>query len=267
MSLAPEVLAQVEDFIRTKSTQILDRLKPRTIAELRAAMPFHALFFGDQGLVAAANQRSIVTKMGQSLYPGIAKIIVERSYRDVIVSGRRRKGRKSIEGQVSASVPAVVSRIIQDLYHKRARPDHEREMASIIAALDEGERRGEDSVPVNVEPDLYVGDFSAGPLFIELKTPLSNKDVCAESKQKLLTYLAIMHARGIGNAEAYLGLTYNPYVERGAFKWWPVLQMMDMDRQVLIGEEVWDKLGGPGTFSQILETIVKIRSELSGRLT
>lgn len=267
MSLSPEVLSQVEDFIRNKSNQILDRLKPRTIEDLRAAMPFHALFFGDEGLVAAANQRSIVTKMGQSLYPGIAKIIVEGSYQDVFVSGRKKKGRKAIEGQLPSSVTGVIGAIVDDLYQKRRRPDHEKEMGEMIAKLEEALRRRENLSPARVEPDLYIGDFQSGPLFIELKTPISNKDVCAKSKQKLLTYLTIMHQRNITSAEAYLGLTYNPYVKREAFKWWAVLQMMDMRRQVLIGEELWNKLGGPGTYQQILEIVGKVRAEIAQRLT
>ena len=71
-----------------------------------------------------------------------------------------------------------------------------------------------------------------------------------------------MDAQGIKRAEAYLGFTYNPYVERDNFKHWPVLQMMDMEKQVLVGEELWDKLGGPGTFTTIVSIIRNVRKNL-----
>lgn len=119
---------------------------------------------------------------------------------------------------------------------------------------------------MEVLPDLLIGDYRTGPLFIELKSPIANLDVCAESKKKILTFLALMDAQGKKGAEGYLGFTYNPYIRREAFKHWPVLQMMDMDAQVLIGSELWDKIGGPGTFAAITEIIPEVRSELARRI-
>lgn len=263
MSLSPKLLATVEDFIRKSTQQILQKLKPRTIDELRAAMPFHALFFGDEGLIAAANQRSIVTSMGLSLYPGIAKIIVEHSYKDVFVSGRRKKNKQVIEGELPASVPTCINDILEALYTKKRQPDHRQEMEEILAAIREGARRQGKQQTVKVEPDLYIGDYQPGPLFIEFKSPYANKDVCFKSKNKLLTFLAMMHKKGTRGAQAYLGLTYNPDVEREAFNWWPVRQMMDMQEQVLIGQELWDKLGGTGTYAQLIRVVAKIRKEIA----
>lgn len=266
MSLRPEVLEKVEQFIRKSSERILQGLKRRTVEELKLAMPFHGLFFGDQGLVAAANQRSIVTSMGQSLYPGIAKIIVEGTYKEVFVSGRKKKGKAPIEGQLPASVPALINRILEDLYQKKRKPDHQAEIAEILETIRTGVGGRENQQGVKVEPDVYVADYDPGALFIELKSPYANKDVCFKSKNKLLTFLAIMHTKGSSNAEAYLGLTYNPDIDRDAFKWWPVLQMMDMNKQVLIGPELWDKLGGPGTYKQLLEVVAKVQAEIAKRL-
>ena len=38
--------------------------------------------------------------------------------------------------------------------------------------------------------------------------------------------------------------------------------MMDMQEQVLIGEELWDKLGGAGTFKTIVSIIREVRRDL-----
>ncbi len=229
----------VKEFILKTSLGILKKKKDRSIAELRQAMPFHLLFFGDEGIVAAANQRSIVTSMGTVLYPGLAKTVAELNYKKVIL------GRK---------------RLLNDLYAKRRKPDHSKEMKEILSA------RGGAKRSVEVLPDLYIGDFKPGPLFVELKSPIANLDVSAESKRKILTFLVLMDAQKIKRAEAYLGFTYNPYVERDNFKHWPVLQMMDMEKQVLIGEELWDKLGGPGTFTAIVSIIRDVRKDLTKTL-
>jgi hypothetical protein len=43
------------------------------------------------------------------------------------------------------------------------------------------------SVPVRVIADLHFGDHEEGPLFIEIKSPMPNLDVCAESKKKVFS--------------------------------------------------------------------------------
>jgi hypothetical protein len=244
----------VKEFILKTSLGILKKKKNRSIAELRQAMPFHLLFFGDEGIVAAANQRSIVTSMGQVLYPGLAKVIAELSYKEVVLG--RKRSVTGIRGEIYERQCAVIDSILNDLYAKRRKPDHEKEMKEILAATGGSKRT------VEVLPDLYVGDFKPAPLFVELKSPIANLDVSSESKRKILTFLAVMNARRVRRAEAYLGFTYNPYVERDNFKHWPVLQMMDMQKQVLIGEELWDKLGGPGTFKAIVAIVREVRKDL-----
>jgi len=244
----------VKEFILKTSLGILKKKKNRTLAELRAAMPFHLLFFGDEGIIAAANQRSIVTSMGQVLYPGLAKLIAELNY-DEVVLGRKRTV-TGVRGELYEGRCAAIDSIIGDLYAKRRKPDHRKEMKEILSVRTGAKRS------VEVLPDLYIGDFKPGPLFIELKSPIANLDVSAESKRKILTFLALMDAHKIKRAEGYLGFTYNPYVERDNFKHWPVLQMMDMQEQVLIGEELWDKLGGAGTFKTIVSIIREVRREL-----
>jgi hypothetical protein len=244
----------VKAFILRTATEILSRRKPRGIEELRMAMPFHLLFFGDDGIVAAANQRSIVTSMGQVLYPGLAKVVAELNYTQVVL-GRTRSA-TGVRGNLDGAKRSAIDTILSDLYAKRRKPDHEIEMQEIRSA------RGGAESEVEVLPDLYVGDFRPGPLFIELKSPMANLDVSSESKKKILTYLAIMDRKGVRGAGAFLGLTYNPDVKREHFKHWPVLQMMDMQRQVLVGEELWDKLGGHGTFQAIVEIIQEVRKVL-----
>jgi len=37
---------------------------------------------------------------------------------------------------------------------------------------------------------------------------------------------------------------------------------MDLDKEVLIGEEMWDKLGGSGTYEELLDIIEEIRKKI-----
>ncbi len=90
---------------------------------------------------------------------------------------------------------------------------------------------------------------------MELKTPLPNLDVAAESKRKLLYALAICAREGTSGAQAFLGLTYNPFLSREKYRHSFTRQIMDMDYQVLLGEELWEFIGGPGTYGELLDVI------------
>ena len=48
-----------------------------TLDDIRLAYPFHRLFFSEEAILAARVERSVVTSMGQALYPSIASTIAE----------------------------------------------------------------------------------------------------------------------------------------------------------------------------------------------
>ncbi|MGQ9720532.1 MAG: TdeIII family type II restriction endonuclease [Candidatus Jordarchaeum sp.] len=95
-----------------------------------------------------------------------------------------------------------------------------------------------------------LSDFKPGPLFLEIKTPRPNLDICAESKKKMLYFQALFEGQ---KPEAYLAFPYNPFVYRKKYDHKFTKQIMDLDKEVLMGEEMWDKIGGTGTYEELLE--------------
>ena len=93
-------------------------------------------------------------------------------------------------------------------------------------------------------------------------SPLPNLDITAESKKKILYYLLIMDRKGVAGAQAHLGLTYNPYIRREDYAHSFTKQIMDMERQVLMGSELWDMIGGAGTYTELLEIIEDVHAHL-----
>ena len=91
---------------------------------------------------------------------------------------------------------------------------------------------------------------------------MPNLDIAAESKRKILYYLAIMNRQGIPGAQAYLGFTYNPYLTRELYALSYTRQIMDMKDEVLIGNEFWDFIGGSDTYDELLEVIEEVRKAL-----
>lgn len=121
-----------------------------------------------------------------------------------------------------------------------------------IQAVNSGKLR-----EIRLIADLFIEDFSPGPLFMELKTPLPNLDICAESKRKILTFKTLYLDK---NPQAYLGLYYNPFYPE-EYKHSFTKRVMDMKREVLIGEEMWDTLGGKGTYQELLKLIEEVAKE------
>ncbi len=226
-----------------------------TLEDIRLAYPFHRLLFTEEAILSARVERSVVTSMGQALYPSIASTIAEDRFRRVFTE-------YTIEGEVNDAAGNMIDQIVTELRTPKSRretprePFHEEEVSDILNS------RGGGRVNRAVTADLFVEDFEGGPLFVELKSPRPNLDVAAESKRKVLYYLLIMDRKGVKGARAFLGLTYNPYVNREAYAHGYTKQIMDMERQVLMGSELWDMIGGPGTYTELLEIIEDVHAHL-----
>ena len=233
----------------------LPKLTRWTLADIKQAYPFHRLLFSDEQVLAARVERSVVTTMGDQLYPALAEAISRDRFSDVHTE-------YVVEGVVNDAACNMIDQIVTELRTPKRRrttprdPDHQAEISDILNSPGGGQTLR------TVTADLYVGDFTGGPLFIELKTPLPNLDVAAESKRKILYFLLIMDRRGISGAQGFLGLTYNPYLTRERYGHSFTKQIMDMDNQVLMGQEMWDFIGGPGTFDELLGIIDDVHQEL-----
>jgi len=210
-----------------------------SIEELKRAFPFHAVFFTDEGLRAFKVQRSLVTKMGMKLYPKIALIIARERYNEAYVDYK-------IEGRADSGMIRKAQEIVSSLREGKRKPNAQLEWREILnAASGKTETH-------TVIADLYIGDHEEGPLFMEIKSPRPNLDVCAQSKLKMLIFKIIFKDM---NPQAYLAFPYNPFIKRENYRHSPTERIMDLDNEVLIGEEMWDKIGGPGTFNELLEIL------------
>uniref|UniRef100_A0A7C4FIM6 type II site-specific deoxyribonuclease n=1 Tax=Ignisphaera aggregans TaxID=334771 RepID=A0A7C4FIM6_9CREN len=215
---------------------------PYSIEELKRAYPFHSLLFPGEALIAFKKQRTVVTKMGQQLIPELAKIVAEDQYVEV-------HRNYEIMGQLDEAKIKVIDNIVNELRMGRRKPNHQKEIQEILAA------KGGEAREVRVIADLFIGDFKPGPLFLEIKSPLPNLDVCAESKRKMLLFQALFENK---NPQAFLALYYNPYYPK-RYKHSFTKRIMDMNEEVLIGEDMWNKLGGEGTYDELLRIIEEVK--------
>ncbi|RJS70557.1 TdeIII family type II restriction endonuclease [Methanophagales archaeon] len=237
-----EIRKLVLDFARELSVKRRDF----TIGELKKAFPFHAIFFTDEAIIAFKLQRSIVTKLGMKIYPEIAKIVAKDKYRKVFID-------HPIEREIPEEKANVIERIITNLRQGEVKPNFEQENAEIRNAT------GGNLVRRKIIADVFIEDHEDGPLFMEIKSPRPNLDVCAESKKKMLYFRAFFENK---NPQAFIGFPYNPFVHRNKYKHDFVFRIFDFNKEVLLGEEMWNKLGGEGTFSELLDLLEELKEEV-----
>jgi len=243
--MKPETRNKLKETILSFVQSIVE--VPYSIEELKRAYPFHALLFPGEAIKTFKKQRTVVTKMGQQLIPQLAEIIAK----DIYVKVYRNY---EIIGKLDSAKIDVIDKIINELRMGRRKPNHQKEIQEILAVRSGKVRE------VRVIADLFVGDFKPGPLFFEIKSPLPNLDVCAESKKKMLLFQALFENR---NPQAYFALYYNPYFPE-KYRHPFTSRIMDLENEVLIGEEMWDKLGGKGTYEELLNIIEEVKTSISG---
>lgn len=225
-------------------------IKSFDVEKLKRAYPFHRLFFDELSLIAFKQERSIVTKMGMHLYPELAKTIALEKFQDVTRE-------KQIRGNVPLQTAITIDRIVTELRTNQRAPNRENETREIEVSFERS--NNSDLTEIRTVADIYIGDFIGGPFFAEIKTPLPNLDICAETKKKILTFKAILRGQ---NPKAFMAFPYNPFVTRAEYKHGFTNRIMDISNDVLMGDEFWDFIGGPGTFTSILEIIERVGEEI-----
>lgn len=249
--MKPKTAANIRTFVGEFLQEKARALPAWDIDELKRAYPFYPLFLSDDELLGFKKERSLTTKFGQGFYPQLAKIIGQDVYREVSLEHETR-------GQVNSAACEFLEQIVTELRHKQRVPDRAKELSDILGSLGGGIS---ERVAVC---DLFIGDFRNGPLCIELKGPRPNLDTAAGAKRNMLYFLSIMHRAGHSNAQAFLGFYYNPWIERAEYGHWATKQIIDMDNEVLMGAELWDYIGGTGTFDQMIPILEDVRREVFG---
>ena len=150
------------------------------------------------------------------------------------------------EGQIHSEQLRVIQRILGDLEAGRRRPNWDAEVAEVFAAA---------TGPTEASrliADVAIGDSDADKAshdYFEIKSPKPNSDQTKVSKEKMLKFAAMERRECY-----YYALPFNPYGTRPSYAWSPPARWFDMknDRVVLIGVEFWERLGGPGTWEDLI---------------
>ena len=246
-----KVIIAVHDVVATLMDRVMDRVlieDPFMAEKHHATKPLYAALVPDEIFKGSHFERRFVTPFGNA-WERLA-VEVSNAYH-----GHCEKG-ASVEGTIGEESLRRIQEVLNRLEHKvkgqqKKKPDWTNELAYIKAG-------GGEPLPVSVTCDILIRSQVTGKAYsFELKGPLPNSDQTKVSKEKMFKLLA-MREHPVNYA--YYALPYNPYGKRENYSWSFPNRWFDMrkDPCVLIGEELWNLIGGEGTYQMFIKEINKL---------
>ncbi len=211
--------------------------------------PFHTALLSEEVVFWSAFERSFSTSFGQRVIEEIARLVA--------LSNGASDAKRQVETIVQIDV-AYEDAIHEEMRMLRARnrffayawhPTIQR----IMDTAPHG-----DIVNIRVISDLWWNKDGIDN-YISLKTVKPNIDQTAVAKEDCL-HLSIADP----NCNAYFGLPYNPYGEhKEDYSHNPPMGIFDFrhDPVVLIGQEMWDTIGGYGCYDELLDIAYQVGEE------
>lgn len=222
----------------------VDRTILRVTARDHDCRPFHAALLSEDVLFWSTFERSFSTSFGQRVIEEVARLVV-------LSNGAEEVERQHVTNiTVDRAQEEAIHHHMQDLRMHRATSPWTDTLKRIRSVPLSGQQE-----EIRVISDLWWKKDGADH-FISLKTAKPNIDQTAVAKEDCLR-LAV----GIPGCHTYFGLPYNPYGEqREAYDFKPPMGIFDFkaDPVVLIGRDLWDTLGGPGCYKELLEIAAEV---------
>lgn len=215
------------------------------------SMPFLARLIQDNEKIAAYSFiHSMATTLGMSIYEDVSVILASETAQEA----SRNYG---IGGAISDYQKSRIATVVQELRNGTRKANIEEEIKFILEA---------DWENSSYQKSGNIADFymkrDGIEYFFEIKTVKPNIDVFEKSKTKLLEWVA----RRRSNVKVFLAFPYNPYHPE-PYSRFTESGMMDVGNDFLVGDEYWDFIGGPNTFTELLETFDEVGKEFKERLS
>lgn len=241
----------IHNIVQTMMDNVMDKVlykDPFIEEKHHSNKPLYAALVPDEIFKGSHFERRFVTPFGsawEKLAVAVGSVYHGLCSRNV-----------KVEGTVSQESLRRIQEVLNELEHsikgkKKRKPNWEEELKYILDG-------GGEPIPTSVTCDILIQSKRTGKTYsFELKGPLPDSDQTKVSKEKMFKLLA-MDDHPID--EAYYALPYNPYRIRKNYEWPFAARWFNMkeDSSVLIGNELWDFIGGDGTYEYFIEEINKL---------
>jgi hypothetical protein len=209
--------------------------------------PFHEAILPSGILAINEFERSFSTKLGAS-FEEAAKLIAAQTNPMAV-------RQHTVSGMIYTEAVAMIESFCKGLDQHGWSGTYSQIVKKVIA-VDSGPKE-----PRSVIMDIYVQSPDGAETYFEIKSPKPNKGQCVEVTKRLLEARAITRDRA-ARVEALYAMAYNPYgPERASYKHSFALRYLDFPSMVILGTEFWERLGGRGTFAELLSIYQEVGHE------
>ncbi len=240
-----------------RQTKIKEKIKDCLRAKFQSYspetryMPFHHRLLGKDRMALYSFIQSLNTTFGISIYEPVAVALARERFK---VAETQVKPFNKISSEAHQQIQTIMDELAID--------ERELDKPTEIEQIREVCRAGTLDKVRLTQVDIWLENYEGELFLIDLKTVKPNKGNFKEFKRTLLEWTAAELARDPEVVvNTMIGIPYNPY-EPKPYERWTMKGILDRDHEVLIAEELWDFLGGEGTYADLLDAFEQAGIEL-----
>ena len=199
-------------------------------------------------------ERSFVTSLGQAGFEKIACVIGADIHKSAMQGYR-------LQGIISEGELAYIGEVLRYLQHRNSKsviPNWPTELSILYNKISGSQKT------ITVISDIYIKTNDC-EMFFELKSSKPNADQSLESKLKMLQIQAIKRGNII---ETYFALPDNLYGTKQKYNHPHPMRYFDMRNSpcVIMDKDFWDKLGGQGTWEELIAIFQEVGIKYKTRI-
>ncbi len=253
--MTTDVYLKIKTVLKTSLRNKFAKYNPET-----KHMPFHTYLLGKDRMALFSFIQSLNTTFGVSVFEPVAIVLAEPYFKYA-------KTRVDVYEFISEGAEREIQSIMDRLLTAERDPDRTQELEMLRKVCRTGKLKKKKLTKV----DIWLQSENDELFLIDMKTTKPNIGGFKEFKRTLLEWTAAELAKNQdAKVHAIIGIPYNPY-EPKPYARWTIRGMLDISQELLVAEELWDFLGGNGTYNKLLkcfeEVGIELRSEIDEYFT
>lgn len=246
MGLSKKERHEVEQVLKSSLRRKFQSYNPEP-----ASMPFHTRLLGKDRLALYSFIHSLSTNFGTTIFEPVAVAIAKKGFKSA-------KSHAIAGEYICEGAAAEIERIMNGLTTSVSSPDKDAEIAAIREVCQKGNRRKVKLTRV----DILLESKTDEMYLFDLKTAKPNVGAFREFKRTLLEWAAaVLASNPKAKINTLIAIPYNPY-EPQPYNRWTMRGMLDLEKELKVGNELWDFLGGAGAYEGLLDCFERVGIEL-----
>lgn len=250
MALLPAKKAKIKDILKQSIINKFNKYKPES-----SNMPFHYRLLGKDRMALYSFIQSLNTTFGTSIYEPVVKELARDNFLCVETQAHP-------YNVIYSDAQVKIQQIINDLSTSIREPNKEQELLEISKVNKSGTLNKVKLTKI----DILLQSKSNELFLIDMKTVKPNIGELKGLKRTMLEWASTEMIRNpLSSIHTMIAIPYNPY-EPEPYERWTMKGIFDVPNEVLIAEELWDFVGGKGTYDELLDCFeiagIELRPEI-----